>query len=311
METALKVSPALPDLIEDYLAACSARNLSINSVKLYRIALLRFADFYPGDLDVIDARLLRRYIFELQSQGLSSATVHHYFRAVHTFLGFLLEEGVLAVNPAQGLQMPKINRRLPEVLSEAQSQALLDACPDWTWTGRRDKAAIFLLLGSGLRLHEMLSLNLYDLDLDGGFLRVVGKGRKERNVPIEDNLIETMCFWIELRRKVLNGRPQDALFISRSGSRMGKTFGQAISRAAGKAGFHCTPHVLRHTFATEMLRNGSDVKYVKDILGHSNIAITEIYLHLSGGDLKEAVDRYSITRRLRFDSRQMQFETGG
>ncbi len=296
---------SIADLMEDYLAACAAKNLSGESVKLYRIALDRFLRFVPSsDIASIDERLLRRYIFSMQSSGLSSSTVHDYYGAVQSLLKYSASAGVISNNPAAAVQKPKKSHRLPTVLSEAQSQALLDACPDWSWKGKRDKTAIFLLLGSGLRLSELLSLNLYDIDHDG-FLRVIGKGDKERSVPIEDNVIKVLQDWMGVRAHVLNGKPHEALFINRQRGRMGKAFGQSVREIGKRAGFHCTPHALRHTFATDWIRGGGDSTTLRDILGHSNISITEKYISLAQKDFRQAASQYSITRKLRFGSRQM------
>jgi integrase/recombinase XerD len=297
-------------LIEDFLASCAARNLSQESTKLYRIALTRFHSFAGSDMGVIDERLLRRYIFEMQSAGLSPTSVHHYFRVVKILLAYALEAGAVASNPAALLPMPRKGKRLPKALSENQAQALLDACPDWTWNGRRDKAAIFLLLGTGLRLSELLSLNIHDLNLEDGCLHTIGKGDKERTVPMDDDVVEVMKDWLGLRMNVLGSKAQRSLFISRSCGRMGKTFGQAVKQAGAQAGFHCTPHVCRHTFSTEWIRSGGDVMVLSQILGHSSISTTNIYIHLAQKDFREAANRCSITKRLRFDSRQMQFDTG-
>ena len=310
MEANLSVIDDLPlaDLIDDFLAAGAAKGLSKKSLRKYQIALTRFLDFYAGPLAAIDNRLLRRYIFDLQSSGLSAATVHDYFGILRIFGGYLVAEGVIDNDPIRDIPAPRKGKRLPKVLSEAQSQSLLDACPDWTWYGRRDRAAIFLLLGSGLRLSELLSLNLYDVDLESAFLRVIGKGDKERRVPLDNNVIASLREWLSLRERVLAGQPQNALFINRSRKRMGDIFADSVKENAQIAGFYCTPHILRHTFATNWIRNGGDSTTLRDILGHSHISITEQYIHLARMDFVKAANRYSITTRLRHECCQLQLK---
>lgn len=297
--------PAIGELVDEFLASCGTRNLSPESIKLYRIALDRFLIYDICSVDMIDPRLIRKYIFSLQSSGLSPTSVRQYFIILKIFLGFLVEEGFISGNPALLVQAPKSAERIPQVLNENQAQALLDLCPDYSWTGKRDKTAIFLMLGSGIRLSELLSLNLFDVNMESGEVTVMGKGSRQRITSIDDDVTEALKFWIALREKVLAGRPQNALFINRSYGRLGKAFGQTVKQLAAQAGFDCTPHTLRHTHATALLRNGADIKYVKEQLGHSSLTTTEIYLHLANEDLKEVVSKCSITRRLRFDSRQM------
>src|SRR5665811_833313 len=151
--SAAAVCLPLPDLIADYLATCAARNLSRNTTKLYEIALNRFADF-AGSIDPaeITPRMLRRYIFDLQNAGLKDSTVHHYFLILGFFFGSLKRDGFLSADPAADVSMPRKGKRLPRFLNESQAQALLDACPDWTWKGKRDKTAMYLLLGTAYGL---------------------------------------------------------------------------------------------------------------------------------------------------------------
>ena len=150
---------------------------------------------------------------------------------------------------------------------------------------------MFFLLGTGLRLSEMLSLNIADMDLESGAVQVIGKGNKERHVSMDDDVIEAIKIWLSTRWRVLGGRSQEAVFISRSGGRMGKTFGQNVKEAGRRAGFYCTPHVLRHSFSTQFILAGGDSTVLKDILGHPNICITEQYVHLAKKDFRKAVDQ--------------------
>lgn len=293
-------------LVDDYLSDCAARNLSKATTRLYQFALNRFLRF-SGALPpaAVTERTLRRFIFDMQSDGLSARTVRHYALIVCFFLKYIHREGFIVSNPAADFTLPREGRRLPHFLNEEQSQALLDACPDWTWFGLRDKTAIFLLLGTGLRFAEMLALDLSDVDLATGEVRVIGKGNKERSVSMDDDVIAALKLWLDTRYRILGGRPQSALFISRSGGRMGKTFGQSVKAIGKRAGFYCTPHVCRHTYATNWIRGGGDSVTLKEMLGHSHISITEGYIHLARKDFKQAANQYSITRKLRFDSRQM------
>lgn len=307
MEVHAESNETLQFLVEDYLSDCAARNLSKSTTRLYGFALNRFLQFSgPLPPAAVTERTLRRFIFDMQSDGLSARTVHHYSLIVCFFLKYIHLEGFIPANPAADFTLPRKGKRLPKFLNETQAQALLDSCPDWTWPGKRDKTAIFLLIGTGLRLAELLSLDLSSLDLETGYIQVVGKGNKERRIACSDDVLGALGAWLALRGKVLSGRAQNALFVSRGYGRMGKSFGQSVRRAGDLAGFHCTPHMLRHTFSTQFILAGGDSMILKEILGHSNLAITQIYVHLAQRDFHEAVNRYSVTKRLRFDSRQMQ-----
>lgn len=307
---AVQTVPVVSELVDDYLAACAARNLSIESIKLYRHGLNRFIAFGDVPASEIEPRYLRRFIFSMQSDGLSSSTVRDYFGHVKSFLGFLHDEHLISANPASKVPQPRKAKKLPRVLSDTQAQALLDTCPDYSWTGRRDKTAIFLLLGSGIRLAEILRLDLDDINPDAGELHVVGKGSKERTVSVDEDVVSVILGWLPIRLQVLNGKPTNALFVNRSKRRMGKSFGQTVKNYARSAGFFCTPHTCRHSYATDWIRNGGDLQRLKIQLGHSHISMTEKYVHLARKDFQDAANQYSITKRLRFDSRQMQFDMG-
>ena len=292
----------------DFLSSCAARNLSRHSVAVYRIAIERFIKtagcLQPSE---IDERLLRQYIFHLRASGLSPASVNHYFRIVKIFFRHLYTAGMIPQNPAAEMPTPKKPKRRKRAISEKQAQALLDICPDYTWMGLRDKVAIFLILGSGLRRAELLGLDVGDVILEKCEVYVTGKGSKERIASIDDNVPQALKAWLGVRERVLADRPQDALFLNRNRRRMGDYFGIVVKRHARDCGFFCTPHMLRHTYATEWIRRGGDLQRLKEQLGHSDISITEEYVHLAREDFKRAADSYSITNSLRFDGRQMAF----
>ncbi len=300
---AIEVYADISELIADYLSTCAARNLSPQTIRKYHFALDRFQKFYNEDIRIIDAKLLRRYILHLRESGLTPRSVHDYYVCLRIFFNHLVGEGYLPASPSDSTPPPRYPKRLPNVLSLEQSQSLLDTIPDYSWIGQRDKTAVFLLLGSGLRLSEMLSLNIFDVDLTAGEIRVVGKGSKERIVPIDSDVCLILKGWQGLRNRL--GCKGEALFVNRYKQRMANKFGLDVKRYANDAGFFCTPHVLRHTFATNWIRSGGDIQRLKDILGHSHISMTEKYIHLARKDFREAVNKYSITKQLRFDSRQM------
>ncbi len=302
---AIPETPALPELVDDYLAFCAAKNLSRETLKTYRHGLDKFLMFANGPIVEIDSRTLRRFIFGMQTT-LSPSSVRDYFGHLRGFFRYLEIEGIVSDNPAAGVALPRKGKKVPRVLTEAQAQQLLDACPDYEWTGLRNKTAIYLLLGSGIRLAELLAVDLGDINYDSGEIRIAGKGSRERIVNVDTDVIEVLRQWLVIRSKVLGGRIQEALFVNVKYGRMGRCFGIAVKRYAENAGFICTPHTCRHTYATNWIRNGGDIQRLKIQLGHSDLSMTEKYIHLARQDFQEAANQFSITRQLRFDSRQMQ-----
>lgn len=218
---------------------------------------------------------------------------------LRSFYRFLVKEGVAAANPARAVQAPRRPRRLPEVLPEADVAALLDSPADAGALSLRDRAFLELLYSSGLRVSELTGLDLDDLDLADGLVRVLGKGRKERVVPVGGPAREALRRWIdEGRPALLAGRDgaqaRGALFVNYRGGRLtARSVARRLDRWVTAAGLprHVHPHVLRHCFATHLLGNGADLRGIQELLGHASLSTTQRYTHLDWKRLAEVYDR--------------------
>ena len=218
---------------------------------------------------------------------------------VRTFHRFLVKERLATVNPARAVQAPRRPRRLPEVLPEADVAALVEAPADPTPLGLRDRAFLELLYSSGLRVSELTGLDLDDLDLAEGLVRVLGKGSKERVVPVGGPAREALRRWIVEGRPVLlsgvdGARARGALFVNYRGGRLSpRSVARRLDRWVAAAGLarNVHPHVLRHCFATHLLGNGADLRGIQELLGHASLSTTQRYTHLDWKRLADVYDR--------------------
>lgn len=272
------------------------RDRSPNTVAAYRRDLTDLA-WFCADLGVnhpgqVVLKTLRRYLGRLDAEGYARSTIARRASATRTFYAFLLRRSIVDHDPAHLLQSPKQGRHLPRVLRPDQVVQLLTAPPLDSAAGLRDRALLELLYSSGARVSEACDLDLRGLDLASGLLRVLGKGRKERIVPLGEPAIDALEAYVragrpELARAV--DRAPDALFLNTLGRRLGTRDARtAVERAARSAGLgHVTPHTLRHSYATHLLEGGADLRTVQELLGHASLATTQRYTHLSRGRLIE------------------------
>ena len=222
------------------------------------------------------------HLILLRKRPLSSRTVSRRVSAIRRFHRFLCEEGLSDSDPTDGLEPPRLSRGLPHVLSRSEVEALLAAPDTSTPEGVRDAAILELFYSCGLRISELANLQLQNVSLDESAARVRGKGTKMRLVPLGAQAMRRLKAWLEVRNvgKVLD----DTVFLSPRGKRMGRTsVWQVVKRCARKANIthNVTPHMLRHSFATHLLDNGADLRAVQEMLGHADIATTQIYTHVS------------------------------
>jgi len=224
----------------------------------------------------IDHRLLRGFLVELNGSGLKKSSVARYLAAVRSFLRFLVRQEVLATNPARALRAPRARRPLPVHLAEEEVARLVDAAPT-----PRDTAILETLYGGGLRVAELVGLDRDDLDLRRGVARVRGKGRKERLAPLGGSAVRALKAYLQARPRSQDPRP---VFLNRRGARLTtRSVHRLLRECALRAGVdpRTTPHTLRHSFATHLLDRGADLREVQELLGHKNIATTQIYTHVS------------------------------
>jgi integrase/recombinase XerD len=276
------------------------RNLAANTVDSYALDLRS----YLAELDAagvsepksIEAEQVQGHLSQLREEGLSARSVARHLAAIRTFHRFLIEDGELEQDPASELTPPKQAQRLPEVLSLADVDALLAAPDESRADGRRDRAMIELMYAAGLRVSELCSLRLGDVRRDPGLVRVLGKGDKERIVPVGEVALRKIQAYLEGgRAELLHGRESPSLFVTRRGGRMSRvTFWTRLKRYALAAGIrkNVSPHKLRHSFATHLLERGADLRSVQAMLGHADIGTTQIYTHVDGKRLKEVHARH-------------------
>ena len=239
----------------------------------------------------LSGKQLRVLVATLHEQGLSGRSLARLLSAVRGLYRYLLREGRCQHDPAIGLAPPKGERRLPRVLDADRAMQLLDAPVENDFVACRDHAMLELLYSSGLRLGELVGLNLADLDLAEGLVRVLGKGNKTRLLPVGRQAREALRAWLPQR---LQGRPvDDALFIGQRGARIHPRTVRQRVREAGvrELGQHLHPHMLRHSFASHILESSQDLRAVQELLGHADIATTQIYTHLDFQHLAKVYDQ--------------------
>lgn len=253
---------------------------------------LRFLkDNGTTDLTGVDYRLLRRYLVYCDALRLKKTTVARRLSAIRSFLRFLCNEGTLAANAAMLVSFPKTGTSLPKVLNRDEVTQLIERPSLELKQGLRDRAIIELLYATGLRVSELAALSLPDIDFAGREIRVIGKGDKERIVfftPVADRALAEYLA-IARARDAVPGQNDQALFLNGRGGRLSvRSVENVVDRAAGAArvGRHVSPHMLRHSFATHLLEEGADLRTIQELLGHADLATTQIYTHLDKKRLK-------------------------
>ncbi|MFO0752657.1 MAG: site-specific tyrosine recombinase XerD [Thermodesulfovibrionales bacterium] len=288
---ALPASARIPllDAFAFYLS--TERGLSRNTVESYSQDLRGFFGFLSA-MDKEGLSFSRedivRYIARLRDGGYSTASISRFISTVKGFCRFLLIEKRIDENPAESLSTPRQWDRLPKALSIEDMRKLLDVELD-THTFVRDSAMLELLYSSGLRVSEIVSLKVNDINFEGGFLRVMGKGAKERVVPMNSrSAVKIKQYLYALRPLLLKKKQSPYLFLTGRGMPMTRQrFWQALKKLGGIAGVELTPHTLRHTFATHLLDGGADLRSVQKMLGHSDISTTQIYTRVSADRIRK------------------------
>ena len=237
-------------------------------------------------LEKVDKQVLRDYLAYLAEQGIAKASIARKLSAIRSFYRYLVREGILAKNPLEQTASPKLDRRLPSFLTVEEMVRLLKAPDLTTPQGQRDRALIELFYAAGLRVSELVNLNLEQVHIDTREIRVWGKGSKERMVLMGEPAARALTNYIGQGRPMLQGEKGDrgALFLNNRGRRLTERMVQKIlSKYARLAGINkrVYPHLLRHTFATHLLDGGADLRVVQELLGHANLATTQIYTHVT------------------------------
>ncbi|MDD3806701.1 MAG: tyrosine recombinase XerC [Candidatus Marinimicrobia bacterium] len=275
------------------------RGYSANTLEAYGRDLLQFRDFcreYYGEPDInikrIDKLAIRHYLGKLSEEGNTAKTLARKLAALKSFFKYAMRNEVIDKNPAYAIRTPKLPSKLPAFLTQEQMYALFRSIPDDTFIHSRDKSLVDLIYSTGMRLNELVQLNIMDLNRHGNTVSVVGKGDKQRVLPVGSETMKSIEKYLSFRKdKFGTFETSSPLFISNHNKRISPRDVQyrieKIISAFSEGAQKNSPHVLRHSFATHLLENGADLQAVRTLLGHSSLSTTQIYTHVNTGRLKE------------------------
>ena len=280
------------------------RGLSPNSVAAYEQDLLRLRSYMDAHgIDIVRATYddLQAFVFDTFKSISSVRTQARLIAGIHSFYRFLLYHHYIEQDPSELLESPKKEHHLPEVLSLDEIDSMIAQIDMSKPESHRNRAIIEMLYGSGLRVSELVNLHLSDIYRKEGFMRITGKGNKQRLVPISPVADQWLEYWLEDRSKLdIKAEYSDIVFLNRYGRQLTRAMIFTIVKGLAKqADIHKTisPHTLRHSFATHLLQNGADLRIIQDLLGHEDITPTEIYTHIEIQDLREAILKYHPENR--------------
>lgn len=288
--------PSLPQTAAKYLAEMARRGASPHTLRNYGSDLAQFANYFepPGtaapDIESLDINMLCEWLSDLYDQSLSVSSIRRKMAAVRAMFKFLQQEGIITQNVAARLRKPKAIQKLPDVMSAEKTNNLIDSVavqPE----KERDIAILELLYGCGIRVSELVGINLGDLSLNDGWLRVTGKGNKERQVPIGEKARAAVERYLAIRKSVPE---QPALFLNSRAARLGDRQVRRLVKgyalvAVGDSTVH--PHSFRHAYATHLLSDGADLRAIQELLGHARLSTTQKYTQVSLKDLQAVYDR--------------------
>jgi integrase/recombinase XerC len=279
------------------------RGVSPHTRRCYVQDVGQFLDFLSGtflskeagsiDAGEVDALAVRSFLAHLRKEGLAKSSIGRHLSALRTFFTFLMREGAVAANPARAVSSPRPDATLPRTLSVAEATAVVEAPDPEAALGARDRALLELLYATGLRVSELVGLDLVDVDVASRQLRTIGKGRKERIVPFGEKAAAAVLAYLPVRdslRPAPEGRGREPLFVNARGGRLtDRSVRRILDRALFSAEVerHASPHALRHSFATHLLAAGADLRTIQELLGHSSLSTTQKYTHLDAERLIE------------------------
>jgi integrase/recombinase XerC len=285
--------PTLRQSSAKYLSELTRRGASAHTLRNYAADLEQLAAYFdrtPIEVAALDLSLLREWLADLYDQQLAVPTIRRKISAVRALFKFLRQEGLLQANPAARLRIPKAPQKLPDVMTAEKTNNLLDAVTELP-EKHRDIAILELLYGCGIRVSELVGIDLGDLSLHDGWLRVRGKGNKERQVPVPERARAALAQYLETRQ----ARPdQTALFLNSRGQRLGDRQVRRLVKLyalliTGDSTVH--PHSFRHAYATHLLSDGADLRAIQELLGHARLSTTQKYTQVSLKDLQAVYDR--------------------
>jgi integrase/recombinase XerD len=284
------------NIVQDFIYYLQAeRGLSPNTVESYKNDVVSFLKKTKKNVKNMTKEDIERYLHSLDSSNFSTATIARKTSSLRMFFLFWVGEGLIEKTPMNNIQSPRMEKRLPEFLSADEVTKLIESVNGDFKYSIRDKAILELLYGCGLRVSELLNLKKEDLFLKEDFIRVKGKGSKERIIPLGDKAKKALIKYINEERPILDKKNSTYLFLTRRGnklSRMGmwKRFRNYLAKSGIRK--KCTPHTLRHSFATHLLERGATLRTVQLLLGHSDISTTQIYTHVDRNYLREILSSY-------------------
>lgn len=287
----------MQDTIKDYINYIYIeKKLSKNTKEAYEKDLILFANFLNNkSILSITTNDIKNYIKYLNDTGEKDKTIARKIVSIRTFFDYLMKEKLISINPCEKIETPKIRKTLPKTLNEKEVLKLLSIKPK-TAKEYRNKAMIELMYATGLRVSELVNLEINDINLIDDYVRVYGKGKKERIIPMADITVKIMDEYINVyRNSLLKGYLTDKVFISSYGKGITRQgFFKIIKKQAKEVGIEkdFSPHTLRHSFATHLLENGADLRSIGEMLGHENIKTTQIYTHLSNSKKRKDYEDY-------------------
>ncbi len=293
----------MKDRLQDFIHFMTVeRGLAKNTIVAYNRDLQRYIDHLQKTDQIhlykdVSRTHINAFVKKLKAEGKSVQTIARHLSSIRSFHQFLLREQVVEHDPTVHIETPKRERNLPKVLSFSEVETLLHAPDLSTVFGIRDRAMMELLYGTGIRVSELIQMDLSDLHLTMGFIRCIGKGNKERLIPVGQKATEALELYLrEARLKLRTAKQRtDALFLNHHGKRISRQgFWKIVKKYAHEADIQkeLTPHMFRHSFATHMLESGADLRAVQEMLGHSDISTTQIYTQVTQRRLKEVYTRY-------------------
>ena len=276
------------------------KGLSRNTIEAYSHGLTQFLNHLRGkrvqEIREVDKFHIRGFLLALRGKNLNTKSIVRNLVAIRTFFRFLIQEGVLESNPVEELESPKVAKTLPEILSLEEIEQILEQPDLQTPLGTRDRAMLEMLYATGMRVSELTQLPIHQVNLEGGYVLLYGKGSKERIVPLGTEAMKWVTVYLRTARGILSkGKENPSLFINRSGEGMSRQWlWKNLKDYGRRAGLRkrITPHLLRHSFASHLLERGADLRSVQMMLGHADISTTQIYTHVTGERLKKVHKQY-------------------
>lgn len=271
------------------------KNASNHTILNYKLDLYDFKKFLEDKpIENVDYLILRKFLLYLKESNLTNRTISRKLSCLRSFYKFLFREGLIKNNPVLMLSTPKQDKMLPIFLTEDEVTKLIEAPNDDTVLGLRDRAILETLYSTGMRVSELVSLNIDNIDFIGGTVKVMGKGKKERLLPIGDRAIGAINKYLSQRNSGKKRVDSRILFLNKNNKRITdrgirKIVNKYINKVTLKSGI--SPHTLRHSFATHLLNRGADLRSVQELLGHANLSTTQIYTHLTTDKLKSIYDK--------------------